>query len=55
MFIHDLCFRLNGEEFVTPTAIAESNDVVPILGRTKGLDLFEVLFTKGRKISFDDD
>lgn len=55
VFIHDLCFRLNGEEFVTPTAIAESNDVVPILGRTKGLDLFEVLFTKGRKISFDDD
>jgi len=55
VFIHDICFRLNGEEFVTPTAIAESNDVVPILGRTKGLDLFEVLFTKGRKISFDDD
>ncbi|MEA3421462.1 MAG: hypothetical protein U9Q97_07295 [Acidobacteriota bacterium] len=54
VFIHDLRFRLNGEEFITPTAIAESNDVVPILGRTKGLDLFEVLFGKGRKISFDD-
>ena len=51
VFIHDIRFRLNGKEFVAPTAIAESNDVLPILGRTKGLDLFEAVFDKGRKTS----
>lgn len=52
VFIHDICFRLKDKEFFAPIAIAESNDVVPILGRTKGLDLFEVVFEKGRKTTF---
>ena len=51
VFIHNICFRLNGKEFIAPTAVAESNDVLPILGRTKGLDLFEAIFDKGRKTS----
>ena len=52
VFIHDVHFRLKDKEFIAPTAISESNDVLPILGRTKGLDLFEVVFNKGRKTSF---
>lgn len=52
VFIHDIHFRLNDKEFTAPTAIADSNDVIPILGRTKGLDLFEVIFEKGKKTSF---
>ena len=52
VFIHDICFRLNDKEFIAPTAISESNDVLPILGRTNGLDLFEVIFDKGQRTSF---
>jgi hypothetical protein len=52
VFIHELYFRVDGKEFVAPTAIAESNDVIPILGRTKGLDLFAVVFEKGKTTSF---
>ena len=51
-FIHEITFRLDGKEFVAPVAIAESNDVVPLLGRTKGLDCFEVAFSKGRRTVF---
>jgi len=49
VFIHDVCFRVDDKEFIAPTAIAESNDVLPILGRVKSLDLFETVFDKGRK------
>ena len=45
-------FRLNGKEFELPVAISDSNDVPPILGRTKGLDLFDANFSKGEKVKF---
>lgn len=37
------------KEFCAPTALSESNDVLPILGRVKGLDLFETIVDKGSK------
>ena len=49
VFIHEICFRLDDKEFCAPTALSESNDVLPILGRVKGLDLFETIFDKGSK------
>jgi len=49
VFLHDICYRFEGEEFIAPTAIAESNDVVPLLGRTKALDRFKAVFEKGKK------
>ena len=36
-------------EFKAPFAIADSDDVPPILGRSKGLDLFEAMFYKGKE------
>ena len=55
VFIHNISFRLNGKEFIAPTAISESNDVLPILGRVKGLDIFQAVFDKGRKTSLNID
>jgi len=52
VFIHDIKYRLHDKEFITPTAISESNDVLPILGRTKGLDLFKTVFEKDNNVSF---
>lgn len=54
VFVHRLYFRIHDKEFIAPTAIADSNDVVPLLGRTKGLDVFEILFSKGKTLTFDD-
>jgi hypothetical protein len=51
VYIHNLKFRINGKKFELPVAIADSSDVPPILGRVKGLDLFNVNFKKGRKVS----
>jgi hypothetical protein len=50
VYIHQLKFRLNGKEIELPVAISDSNDVPPILGRTKGLDLFDANFLKGEKV-----
>jgi hypothetical protein len=50
VYIHQLKFRLNGKEFELPVAISDSNDVPPILGRTKGLDFFDANFLKGEKV-----
>lgn len=44
VFIHNLKFRINGKAFELPVAIADSDDVPPILGRAKGLDIFECVF-----------
>ena len=46
-FIHTLRLEVFHKEFETEVAIADSDDVRPILGRFKGLDLFEVTFDKG--------
>jgi len=48
-----MIIKLDDKIFVTPTAIAESNDVFPILGRTKGLDLFDAVFHKGKKTTLE--
>jgi hypothetical protein len=52
IYLHKLKFRINGKEFILPVGIAESSQVIPILGRVKGLDLFEVNFKKGKVVDF---
>ena len=48
VYIHTLKFRLNSKHFNLPVAIADSDSVPPILGRIKGLDLFNANFKKGK-------
>lgn len=43
-FIHDLKIRVGNKEFTTPVFIADSEDVTPILGRAKAMDLFKACF-----------
>ncbi len=43
-FLHNLKMRINDKEFTTKVAIADSNDVPPLLGRFQALDLFEACF-----------
>lgn len=43
-FIHCLKLKVAGIEFETKIAIADSNDVPPILGRCTALDLFTIEF-----------
>ena len=49
-FIHPARIRINEREFETKVAFADSNDVPPILGRYEGLDLFEVIYDRGKDI-----
>ena len=51
VYIHNLKFKINSTEFELPVAIADSNDLPPILGRVKGLDLFDANFEKGKMIN----
>ena len=53
-FIHNLKIKLNKKEFTTKVALADSNDVPPILGRYGGLDLFEVTFNRGKEVIIKD-
>lgn len=48
VYIHTLKFKLNSKQFNLPVAIADSDNVPPILGRVKGLDLFNANFRKGK-------
>ena len=43
-FIHNLKIRITDKEFTTFVFIADSEDVTPILGRAKALDLFKACF-----------
>lgn len=43
-FIHDLKIKIAEKEFTAPVFIADSEDVTPIIGRTKALDLFKACF-----------
>ena len=52
-YIHNLKLELFREEFETKVALADSDDVHPILGRFKALDLFNVNFMKGKEIEFE--
>ena len=54
VYINNLKFRVNSKEFELPVAIADSDDVLPILGRVKGLDLFNVNFIKGKKVAIEE-
>lgn len=54
VYVHNLKFRINSKEFELPVAIADSDDVLPILGRVKGLDLFNANFNKGKVISLEE-
>ena len=49
-FVHLLRSRCNGHEFSMPVAIAETNEVPPLLGRVRGLDRFITGFAKGRHL-----
>jgi hypothetical protein len=49
VFIHHLTCKIGNLKFVAPFAIADSDDVPPILGRVKGLDLFKAIFYKGKE------
>ncbi len=53
-FIHKLKIKTAGKEFETKVAIADSNDVPPILGRYAALDLFNIEFRKGKEMIFCD-
>ena len=52
-FIHDLRIRIRDKEFTAPVFIADSEDVTPILGRAKAMDLFKVFFD-GSFTSFEE-
>ncbi|MBI2558982.1 hypothetical protein HYW20_06695 [Candidatus Woesearchaeota archaeon] len=43
-FIHDLKIRIADKEFIAPVFIADSEDVTPIFGRVKSMDLFKACF-----------
>ncbi len=48
VYIHALKLRLNSKQFNLPVAITDSDEVPPVLGRVKGLDLFNAYFKKGK-------
>ncbi len=52
-FVHKLKLKVAEKEFETKVAIADSNDVQPILGRHNALDLFNIEFKKGKEMAFD--
>lgn len=43
-YIHKLRVRVGSREFIAPVFIADSDNVTPILGREKALDLFKACF-----------
>ena len=49
-YIHNLKIEIGERELVTVVAIADSDDVPPIMGRVKALDEFDVSFLGGEKI-----
>lgn len=53
-FVHRLKIKAADKEFETKVAIADSNDVPPILGRYEALDLFNLEFKKGKELILSD-
>jgi hypothetical protein len=49
-YIHRLNFRINNEEFTAAVAIAETDDVPPILGREEAINKFTFEFDKGTEL-----
>ena len=50
VFFHRIRFRLAGKESLLLVAIADSDDVPPILGRVQGLDRLVATFRKGKQL-----
>ncbi len=50
IFIHTLRFKVDDKIFELPVAIADSDNIPPILGRIKGLDIFKCIFENGDRI-----
>ena len=48
--MHYLRCKIGDTAFRALFAIADSDDVPPILGRVKGLDLFEITFNRGQEV-----
>jgi len=51
-YIHHFKIKLGEKILPVPVAVADSDNVPPILGRCKALDLFNVKFNKGREVIF---
>jgi len=49
-YIHNLKIEIGERELVTVVAIADSDDVPPIMGRVKALDEFDVSFLGGERV-----
>ena len=49
-YLHELRVKIDGDEFVAPVALADSDDVPCIFGRVHVLDLFYANFAKGEKL-----
>ncbi len=52
-YLHNLRISIGNKKFVAPVALADSDDVPPIFGRVKALDLFNLFnasFIKGEKL-----
>lgn len=43
-FVHNLNIKVGEKEFTAPVFIADSEDVTPLIGRVKALDLFTAWF-----------
>ena len=49
-YIHNLRIEIAKKEIESPIAIADSDKIIPILGRVKGIDLFEFTYYKGKEV-----
>jgi len=52
-YLHHFKIKLGEKTFLTTVAVAESDNVPPILGRCKALDLFNAKFNKGKEVYFE--
>lgn len=43
-FVHNFKIKIGSREFIAPVLIADSEDVTPIFGRARAMDLFKVRF-----------
>lgn len=53
-YIHELEIEVVGKKTKLPVAISDSGETIPILGRVKGLNLFDIEFQKGKTVVFKD-
>ena len=53
-YIHNLKIEVANKEIQSPVAIADSDRTIPILGRVEVIDLFEIVFNKGKEVIIKD-